>query len=74
MNDLLKPSRKEFSLMVKYYGRKGDVHRARETFESMCARRITPTSRTYTTNTRELKHKRLVKLMGCCCDGDDDFD
>ncbi|KAH0907923.1 hypothetical protein HID58_039750 [Brassica napus] len=43
-----KPSRTEFGLMVKYYGRRGDVHRARETFERMRARGITPTSRIYT--------------------------
>ena len=34
--------------MVKYYGRRGDMHRARETFERMRSRGITPTSRIYT--------------------------
>lgn len=43
-----KPSRGEYGLMVKYYARRGDMHRARETFESMRARGIEPTSHVYT--------------------------
>nr|GMC94084.1 pentatricopeptide repeat-containing protein At5g04810, chloroplastic [Ipomoea batatas] len=43
-----KPSRKEFGLMVNYYARRGDMHRARETFEKMRARGIEPTSHVYT--------------------------
>ncbi|KAL6545449.1 hypothetical protein OROGR_009323 [Orobanche gracilis] len=43
-----KPSRREFGLMVKYYARKGDMHRARETFEKMRARGIEPTLHVYT--------------------------
>uniref|UniRef100_M1ACD9 Pentatricopeptide repeat-containing protein n=1 Tax=Solanum tuberosum TaxID=4113 RepID=M1ACD9_SOLTU len=43
-----KPSRKEFGLMVNYYGRRGDMHRARETFEKMRARGIEPTVHVYT--------------------------
>lgn len=34
--------------MVNYYGRRGDKHRARETFEKMCSRGIVPTSYEYT--------------------------
>ncbi|KAK3003001.1 hypothetical protein RJ639_017900 [Escallonia herrerae] len=41
------PSRKEFGLMVNYYARRGDMHRAREAFESMRARGIEPTSHLY---------------------------
>lgn len=33
--------------MVKYYARRGDMHRARETFESMRARGIEPSSHVY---------------------------
>lgn len=47
-NVYTQPSRTEFGLMVKYYGRRGDMHRARETFERMRARGIIPTSRIYT--------------------------
>ncbi|KAK2971282.1 hypothetical protein RJ640_001308 [Escallonia rubra] len=43
-----KPSRKEFGLMVNYYARRGDMHRAREAFESMRARGIEPTSHVFT--------------------------
>ncbi|KAL6495095.1 hypothetical protein OROGR_030777 [Orobanche gracilis] len=43
-----KPSRREFGLMVNYYARKGDMHRARETFEKMRARGIEPTLHVYT--------------------------
>lgn len=43
-----KPSRKEFGLLVKYYARRGDMHRARETFERMRARGIEPTSHVFT--------------------------
>lgn len=43
-----KPSRKEFGLMVNYYARRGDMHRARQTFESMRARGIEPTLHVYT--------------------------
>ncbi|GFS46054.1 pentatricopeptide (PPR) repeat-containing protein [Actinidia rufa] len=43
-----KPSRKEFGLMVNYYARRGDMHRARGTFESMRARGIEPTTHVYT--------------------------
>ncbi|CAN0865520.1 Pentatricopeptide repeat-containing protein At5g04810, chloroplastic [Linum grandiflorum] len=42
------PSRREFGWMVGYYARRGDVHRARQTFESMRARRIEPSSHVYT--------------------------
>lgn len=45
---LFQPSRGEYGLMVKYYARRGDMHRARETFESMRARGIEPTSHVYT--------------------------
>jgi pentatricopeptide repeat protein len=34
--------------MVTYYARRGDMYRARETFESMRARGIEPTSHVYT--------------------------
>ncbi|XP_048495973.1 pentatricopeptide repeat-containing protein At5g04810, chloroplastic-like isoform X3 [Beta vulgaris subsp. vulgaris] len=43
-----KPSRKEFGQMVKFYARRGDMHRARETFESMRARGIEPNSHVFT--------------------------
>ncbi|KAK6135962.1 hypothetical protein DH2020_030300 [Rehmannia glutinosa] len=43
-----KPSRREFGLMVNYYARRGDMHRARETFEKMRARGIEPTLHVYT--------------------------
>ncbi|MBA0875341.1 hypothetical protein Goshw_030025, partial [Gossypium schwendimanii] len=43
-----KPSRREFGLMVNYYARRGDMHRARETFERMRSRGIEPTSHVYT--------------------------
>ncbi|GKF90126.1 pentatricopeptide repeat-containing protein, partial [Tanacetum coccineum] len=43
-----KPSRKEFGLMVNYYARRGDMHRARETFESMRARGIEPSLHVFT--------------------------
>nr|GMD52784.1 pentatricopeptide repeat-containing protein At5g04810, chloroplastic [Ipomoea batatas] len=43
-----KPSRKEFGMMVNYYGRRGDKHRAREMFEKMRSRGIVPTSYEYT--------------------------
>ncbi|KAF8395440.1 hypothetical protein HHK36_019386 [Tetracentron sinense] len=43
-----KPSRREFGLMVNYYARRGDMHRAREVFESMRARGIEPTSHVFT--------------------------
>ncbi|MQM08100.1 hypothetical protein Taro_040961 [Colocasia esculenta] len=43
-----KPSRREFGLMVNYYGRRGDKHHARSTFESMRARGIEPNSYVYT--------------------------
>ncbi|KAL5733716.1 hypothetical protein ACOSQ2_033408 [Xanthoceras sorbifolium] len=43
-----KPSRREFGLMVNYYARRGDMHRARQTFENMRARGIEPTSHVYT--------------------------
>lgn len=46
-----KPSRKEFGLMVTYYARRGDMHHARGTFESMRARGIEPTSHVYTSLT-----------------------
>ncbi|KAL5193954.1 Pentatricopeptide repeat-containing protein, chloroplastic [Glycine soja] len=42
-----KPARKEYGLMVKYYGRRGDMHHARQTFESMRARGIEPSSHVY---------------------------
>lgn len=42
--------------MVKYYARRGDMHRARETFERMRARGIEPTSHVYT---------RCIPLIGC---------
>ncbi|KAF4354084.1 hypothetical protein F8388_002484 [Cannabis sativa] len=42
-----KPSRREYGLMVKYYARRGDMHHARETFESMRARGIEPSSHVY---------------------------
>lgn len=45
---IIKPSRKEYGLMVNYYARRGDMHRARETFEKMRARGIEPTSHVYT--------------------------
>ncbi|KAL6518298.1 hypothetical protein OROMI_033999 [Orobanche minor] len=45
---MLMPSRREFGLMVNYYVRKGDMHRARETFEKMRARGIEPTLHVYT--------------------------
>ncbi|KAM2641208.1 hypothetical protein TB1_027510 [Malus domestica] len=38
----------EYGLMVKYYARQGDMHRARETFASMRARGIEPSSHVYT--------------------------
>lgn len=47
-SSLYQPSRGEYGLMVKYYARRGDMHRARETFESMRARGIEPTSYVYT--------------------------
>jgi pentatricopeptide repeat protein len=34
--------------MVGYYARRGDMHRARQTFESMRARGIDPSSHVYT--------------------------
>lgn len=34
--------------MVSYYARRGDMHRARETFEKMRARGIEPSSHVYT--------------------------
>lgn len=34
--------------MVNYYARRGDMHRARETFEKMRARGIEPTLHVYT--------------------------
>jgi pentatricopeptide repeat protein len=34
--------------MVGYYARRGDMHRARQTFESMRARGIYPSSHVYT--------------------------
>lgn len=34
--------------MVNYYARRGDMHRARETFENMRARGIEPTLHVYT--------------------------
>ncbi|CAI9091390.1 OLC1v1026411C2 [Oldenlandia corymbosa var. corymbosa] len=43
-----KPSRREFGLMIKYYARRGDVHRARETFERMRTRGIEPSSHVFT--------------------------
>ncbi|XP_057249173.1 pentatricopeptide repeat-containing protein At5g04810, chloroplastic-like isoform X2 [Beta vulgaris subsp. vulgaris] len=43
-----KPSRKEFGQMVTFYARRGDMHRARETFESMRARGIEPNSHVFT--------------------------
>ncbi|XP_057978869.1 pentatricopeptide repeat-containing protein At5g04810, chloroplastic isoform X2 [Malania oleifera] len=43
-----KPSRREFGLMVNYYARRGDMHRAREAFESMRARGIEPNSHVFT--------------------------
>lgn len=43
-----KPSRREFGLMVNYYARRGDMHRARQTFENMRARGIEPTLHVYT--------------------------
>jgi len=42
------PSRREYGLMVTYYARRGDMYRARETFESMRARGIEPTAHVYT--------------------------
>lgn len=42
--------------MVNYYARRGDIHRARETFEKMRARGIEPTSHVYT---------KLVPLIFC---------
>lgn len=42
-----KPARKEYGLMVKYYARRGDMHHARQTFESMRARGIEPSSHVY---------------------------
>ncbi|WRX12776.1 RNA recognition motif domain - like 10 [Theobroma cacao] len=45
---ITKPARREFGLMVNYYARRGDMHRARETFERMRARGIEPTSHVYT--------------------------
>lgn len=35
-------------MMVNYYGRRGDKHRAREMFEKMRSRGIVPTSYDYT--------------------------
>ncbi|CAH1445625.1 unnamed protein product [Lactuca virosa] len=43
------PSRTEFGLMIKYYAKKGDMHRAREMFESMRGRGIEPNSHVFTT-------------------------
>lgn len=42
-----KPARKEYGLMIKYYARRGDMHHARQTFESMRARGIEPSSHVY---------------------------
>jgi pentatricopeptide repeat protein len=41
------PARKEYGLMITYYSRRGDMHRARQTFESMRARGIEPSSHVY---------------------------
>eukprot|EP00252_Welwitschia_mirabilis_P004067 TRINITY_DN1423_c0_g1_i3.p1 TRINITY_DN1423_c0_g1~~TRINITY_DN1423_c0_g1_i3.p1 ORF type:complete len:901 (+),score=161.52 TRINITY_DN1423_c0_g1_i3:50-2752(+) len=43
-----KPTRQDYALMVKYYGRRGDKHHARSTFESMRAKGIEPNSYAYT--------------------------
>ena len=42
------PSRREFSLMVVYYAKRGDKHHARATFENMRARGIEPNAFVFT--------------------------
>jgi len=46
-SSFFQPARKEYGLMIKYYARRGDMHHARQTFESMRARGIEPSSHVY---------------------------
>jgi len=47
---------------VKYYARRGDMHRARETFERMRARGIEPTSHVFT---RYVAYGELLGPLHC---------
>ncbi|KAM1363225.1 hypothetical protein EV2_028929 [Malus domestica] len=61
---LYQPSRGEYGLMVKYYARQGDMHRARETFASMRARAIEPSSHGWR-NEKNPRDFDMMRMSGC---------
>ncbi|KAM1263127.1 hypothetical protein ACFX13_028840 [Malus domestica] len=54
----------EYGLMVKYYARQGDMHRARETFASMRARGIEPSSHGWR-NEKSPRDFDMMRMSGC---------
>ena len=45
---LVQPKRRDFALLVNYYGKRGDKHSARAAFENMCAAGIDANVHVYT--------------------------
>lgn len=44
----VQPKRRDFALLVNYYGKRGDKHSARAAFENMCAAGIDANVHVYT--------------------------